>query len=230
MSIRMFKVGGAVRDGLLGIKSKDIDFAVEAPSFEAMQEHVTKTCKQVFLIKPEFLTIRALHKELGAVDFVMCRKDGIYSDGRRPDSVEPGTILDDLKRRDFTVNAMAIDEEDNLLDPFNGQEDLKNKLIRCVGSAEERFNEDSLRILRAIRFSITKGFGLDDEIWDILFSPKIWVPKLESISQERIQQEIHKCLAHDTVQTLDFLRSISRLWTTAIFSQGLWLKPTKEQV
>src|SRR5688572_2507881 len=117
MTVKVFEVGGAVRDKLLGLRPKDIDFAVEAPSFKAMHEFVSSTCSTIFLIKPEFLTIRAHHATMGAVDFVLCRKDGAYSDGRRPDTVEPGTIFDDLARRDFTINAMAFDEEGNLIDP-----------------------------------------------------------------------------------------------------------------
>src|SRR5687768_11467708 len=103
--IRFFRVGGCVRDELLGIESKDIDFAVEADSFEAMRDAVHARCSKVFLETPEFLTIRGLDPDIGAVDFVLCRKDGPTKDGRRPEFVEPGTILDDLARRDFTVNA-----------------------------------------------------------------------------------------------------------------------------
>jgi tRNA nucleotidyltransferase (CCA-adding enzyme) len=227
MTIRTFQVGGAVRDRLLGLKPKDIDFAVEAPSFEAMQEHVRSICTQIFLEKPEFLTIRALHPKMGAVDFVMCRKDGSYSDGRRPDAVESGTIFDDLARRDFTINAMAIDEEGNLLDPHGGQEDLNSKLIRCVGTASERFSEDSLRILRVIRFSITKGFDWDEEINVILNQPSLWLPKLESVSTQRVREELHKCFAFSTVRTLNVLRDLPFAWTEMFFNE-LWLKPTME--
>jgi len=105
--IKLFEVGGHVRDGLLGIKSKDIDMAVEAPSWEAMREFVKHNTKKIFLEKEEFLTIRAMGHDGLPKDFVLCRKDGAYSDGRRPDTVEAGTIFDDLARRDFTVNAIA---------------------------------------------------------------------------------------------------------------------------
>jgi tRNA nucleotidyltransferase (CCA-adding enzyme) len=227
MTVKVFQVGGAVRDKLLGLKSKDIDFAVEASSFEAMHKHVQSTCKQIFLIKPEFLTIRALHPKLGAVDFVMCRKDGAYSDGRRPNTVEPGTIFDDLARRDFTVNAMAIDEAGNLIDPHNGQQDLEDRLLRCVGLASDRFNEDALRILRAMRFSITKDLKLSAGIQAVLREPEIWVPKLESVSTERKREELHKCFAHSTPETLLFFKIIDRAWADCLF-KDLWLKPTSE--
>ncbi len=226
--IKIYQVGGHVRDSLLGLKSKDVDFAVEAPSFEAMREYVQSTCKQIFLEKPEFLTIRALHPKMGAVDFVMCRKDGAYSDGRRPDAVEPGTIFDDLARRDFVVNAMAIDEEGNLIDPYGGQRDLEDRLLRCVGLATDRFEEDSLRILRAMRFSITKNFTLSKGILSVFDHPDIWIPKLQSISLERRREELHKCFAHSTENTLRFLRDIPEEWSSSLF-QDLWLKPTNEK-
>lgn len=228
MTIRIFQVGGAVRDQLLGLKSKDIDFAVEAPSFKAMHEHVRATCKQIFLIKPEFLTIRALHPTMGAVDFVMCRKDGAYSDGRHPDTVEPGTIFDDLARRDFTVNAMAIDEAGNLIDPHEGERDLEDRLLRCVGFTSDRFEEDSLRILRAMRFSITKDLELSSGITAVFRQPSLWIPKLEAVSTERKREELHKCFAHDTAKTLMFFKSIDSAWADCLF-QDLWLKPTSEK-
>jgi tRNA nucleotidyltransferase/poly(A) polymerase len=228
MTIRTFQVGGAVRDRLLGLKPKDIDFAVEAPSFDDMREHVKSTCKTIFLEKPEFLTIRALHPTMGAVDFVMCRKDGAYSDGRHPDVVEPGTIFDDLARRDFTINAMAIDEQGNLIDPHEGQIDLRLKVLACVGDAEKRFNEDALRIIRAIRFSITKDMQLSGGIQDVFAEPDLWIPKLQAVSNERVREELHKCFAFSTPKTLEFLRTISSQWSEALF-ENMWLKPTSEK-
>src|SRR6478735_1674813 len=161
MKAKFYQVGGCVRDSLLGVESKDIDFSVEAPSYEAMREAVIERCggnpESIKVDKPEFATIRAIDPKLGGVDFVLCRKDGAYSDGRRPDSVEMGTLLDDLARRDFTVNAIARADDGSLIDPFNGQADLKLRLLRCVGGVD-RLREDSLRMLRAFRFAITKGF------------------------------------------------------------------------
>jgi len=109
-----FEVGGCLRDEFKGIPSKDVDFAVEAPSFEAMRDELIEDGFEIFEERPEFFTIRAkvpkgnpLEDRTRVADFVMCRKDGPSSDGRRPDFVEPGTIFDDLARRDFTVNAIA---------------------------------------------------------------------------------------------------------------------------
>ena len=155
---KFYEVGGAVRDEILNLPTNDLDYAVEAESYEAMREAVLERGGEIFLESPEYLTIRAKVPGIGPADFVLCRKDGAYSDGRHPDRVEPGTLLDDLARRDFTMNAMAVDiENGKLYDPHDGRKDMEAETIRCVGVAEERFEEDALRILRAIRFAITKG-------------------------------------------------------------------------
>ncbi len=102
--VKIYLVGGSIRDQLLGLKSKDLDYAVEAGSYEEMRDYIKENGK-IFLETPEYLTIRAHLKNGEPADFVLCRKDGEYSDGRRPDKVTPGTLYDDLARRDFTVNA-----------------------------------------------------------------------------------------------------------------------------
>lgn len=231
MTIRVFEVGGTIRDAFLGLNNKDRDFAVEAPSFEAMQEWVEAQATKVFLVKPEFLTIRALVPDEvtgkpDARDFVLCRKDGTYSDGRRPDAVEVGTIFDDLARRDFTVNAMAREVlSGNLVDPFGGEKDLDRRVLRCVGSAEERFGEDALRILRALRFSLTKGLTPDEDI-QAVFQAAAWAEHLSKVSVERIGDELDKCFKHDTPATLRALSGMHPDFTDALFSRGLWLHTT----
>lgn len=123
-SIKFYQVGGSVRDSFIGLKSKDIDYAVEAPSFDAMREAIKERGGEIFLETPQFLTIRANVPGMGACDYVLCRKDGEYVDGRRPETVTAGTILDDLARRDFTMNAIAIAEDGTILDPFDGRKDI----------------------------------------------------------------------------------------------------------
>lgn len=209
MTIQYYRVGGWVRDRLLGVKSKDIDYAVEAPSFTAMRDDIIANGGKIFVEHPQFLTIRAKMDGEDA-DFVLCRKEGTYGDGRRPDSVEPGTIFDDLARRDFTVNAIAMQKDGTIFDPFNGRCDLAQKKLRCVGDAYERFDEDALRMLRAIRFSITKGLSIDGEICSCLDNSAL-IAKLETISVERIREELNKCFSHSTYQTLDFLTAYSDL-------------------
>src|ERR1035438_8197642 len=105
MTIKCYQVGGFVRDRLLGVKSKDLDYAVECADYPTMLRWIQSQGK-VYLEQPEFWTVRAHIGKLPA-DYVLCRKDGQYGDGRRPDSVSVGTLLDDLARRDFSVNAIA---------------------------------------------------------------------------------------------------------------------------
>lgn len=226
MDIRFYKVGGAVRDQFLGVKSKDIDFAVEAPSYEAMREHIASHGK-IFLESPEYFTIRA--KMVGVdADFVLCRKDNGYSDGRRPDSVTVGDIYDDLSRRDFTMNAIAVDmKTGEFIDPHNGRADIESRFIRCVGNATSRFIEDSLRILRAIRFSITKDFRMSDDIHAALHNRSI-VRLLENVSEDRIREEVNKCFRHDTYQTLLTFQHYPIVQEFVFENTNMWLEATNK--
>lgn len=237
--MKLYMVGGAVRDELLGVKSKDIDFAVEAQSFDAMRHSLLEDGFEIFLETPEHFTIRArgprsgfsfAGRELGGqtFDFVLCRREGAYSDGRHPDEVSVGTLADDLRRRDFTINAMAINSSGQLIDLFAGQSDLHAGWLRCVGSAEERLREDALRAIRALRFSITKDMSLDSELVRALDST--WLPPLmKSVSTERKREELLKCFRFNTDKTLDTLFTLSLDLRDAILSGGIWLRPTLEE-
>lgn len=226
--IKYYKVGGCVRDEILGIKAKDVDYSVEAPSFEEMRldilRRVTKP-EDLFIADEKHFTIRAKIPGLGAADFVLCRKDGVYSDGRRPDDVQVGTLQDDLARRDFTMNAIAVGEDGVIHDPFGGQDDIKFKLIRCVGSTY-RLREDSLRMIRAVRFSITKGFIIDPAIEQCLCD-NVMLGLLDNISVERIREELYKCFQHDTRKTLNTLMLVYPGLGAKIFGcKEIWLNPT----
>lgn len=231
---KFFRVGGCVRDALLGIESKDIDFAVEAESFEAMAEAVKARCTKVFtdndgrFIGQEFFTIRGIDPVLGAVDFVLCRKDGPSADGRRPDFVEAGTILDDLARRDFTVNAIAEQEDGTLLDPFGGAADVNGKTLRFVGFAEDRLAEDALRAFRGVRFQITKGFRLDSAARAAIRNME--ADRFDAVSTERIREEMLRCFAKDTAASLrTFCVEFPNLLDLAL-ARGLWFLPTTKEV
>jgi tRNA nucleotidyltransferase/poly(A) polymerase len=233
-NVRLFEVGGCVRDEFLGVASKDVDFAVEAPSFEAMEAHIQQEGLKIFLSKPEFLTIRAgvpkghpLRERCKDADFVLARKDGPSTDGRRPDSVEPGTILDDLARRDFTVNAMArCVASGRILDPFNGQRDLEARELRFVGDPMERIREDGLRVLRALRFSVTKGLRLVNV--DALGSVEA-AGMLSAVSSERVGDEINKMTAHDTLRALETLERFPRVRAAVFGREGLSLLATMKR-
>ena len=226
MTIKLYKVGGCIRDQFLGVKSKDIDYAVEAPSYDAMRDYIASNGK-IFLESPEYLTIRAKVNGDDA-DFVLCRKEGDYTDGRRPDKVEAGDIYDDLARRDFTMNAIAYDiQTKNYIDPHGGISDIKDRVIRCVGIASDRFNEDSLRLLRAIRFSITKNFYLDAPIHFSLANKNI-VRKLENVSEERIREELNKCFRANTYQTLRMMEIYPMVRDQVFQNPNLWLEATNK--
>ncbi len=227
--MRIWKVGGAVRDELLGVKPKDIDYAVEAESWEEMKNYISQHGR-IYLETPQYFTIRAHIDNLGDADFVLCRKDGQYKDGRHPESVEVGTIMDDLARRDFTINAMAKDAmTGELLDPFNGQEDLQKRSISTVGNPFDRFNEDALRMLRAIRFAVTKDFRLGPQLFMGLTDDGLLNKLRYDISIDRKRDELTKMFKYDTLRTLEYLEMFKKIRNILFEDRLLWLKPTNEE-
>lgn len=236
--MKFYMVGGAVRDELLGVEPKDIDYAVElepgdysgTPSdsctgpFDAMRQGLLAKGYKIFLEKPEFLTIRAkaggLTTHASVVDFVLCRKDSASGDGRRPDFVEPGTIFDDLARRDFTVNAMARDlSTGELIDPHDGKMDLAYRSLRFVGDPMTRIREDGLRVMRALRFSVTKDFSLSSETLSAVHH-EMAAEMLMKVSVERIREELEKMVSHDSLATINLLSHFGLLGKS-IFRDGL---------
>jgi hypothetical protein len=198
---------------------------------------------KIFVETPEFLTVRAqfpkpdqrvnaLNYDILAyggknltADFVLARKESDYTDGRRPDAVEPGTLEDDLARRDFTMNAIAKAPDGRLIDPFNGQVDIADRIIRAVGDPYERLTEDALRAVRALRFSVTKGFKIDPELEKAMDDREICEKIKWKISDERIQQELSKMFRHNTIDSLYALSTRNRL-TTAMFAGNVSLDAT----
>jgi poly(A) polymerase len=218
MKYKLYEVGGKVRDYFLGIESKDVDYSVvlEEPeaftsplnAFYVFRDELLLEGFEIFLESPDSFTIRARfpesHKYTGVADFVISRKETGYIKGTRQPIVELGTLHDDLIRRDFTVNAMATDDSGNLIDPFGGQVDLKNRILRTPTDATVSINNDPLRILRAMRFSITKSMGISDDITQAihLFD----ADKMKVVSEERIREELHKMFMADTQRSLHLLR------------------------
>lgn len=234
--MKMYEVGGAVRDHLMRIPTKDVDFAVEAPSFVAMEQELDRQKFKIFVCKPEFLTIRAkvpksspLRERTDVADFVLCRKDGPSEDGRRPDYVEPGTIYDDLARRDFTVNAIALDTETNeFIDPHGGMKDIEDGVLRFVGNPMDRILEDGLRIIRGYRFMVTKFLMAHKETWLALTSPKAY-EMLAKVSIDRVREELNKMLEHETPAAIKLLGSLPNIAFPAIFRDGLKLTASQKQ-
>ena len=189
-----FAVGGCVRDTLLGRIPGDWDITTSAKPDEikAIFGKTVDTGRQHGTV-----TIIKNHKGYEVTTY---RVDGEYHDGRHPDSVEfTSSLTEDLKRRDFTINAMAYSHETGIVDEFGGMEDLEAKVIRCVGKAQDRFTEDALRILRAIRFAAQLGFSIEEKTFAAIFEI---APNLKKVSKERIQTELTKLLLSDFPEKL----------------------------
>lgn len=181
-----YAVGGCVRDSILGRKPDDWDITTSATPLETKQ-----LFKRTFDTGIEHGTITVLIDK-DAFEVTTYRVDGEYKDSRHPTEVTfTRSLKEDLLRRDFTINAMAYNDTEGLVDVFGGIEDLNNKIIRCVGNAEERFGEDALRILRAVRFAAQLGFEIEEETKKGIVK---LAPTLANISAERIQVELVKML------------------------------------
>src|SRR5690554_6054901 len=183
-----YLVGGCVRDFILGKPPVDYDLATSATPIQILT--LFKDKKTVD-IGSEYGTVVIVERE-GNVEITTYRTEGIYKDGRRPENVSfTEDILEDLKRRDFTINAMAYHPGRGLLDPFNGVEDIRDNLVRCVGNPRERLSEDHLRILRAVRFATQLDFLIDIKTAEACMD---LAPKLEKVSIDRIREEFFKIL------------------------------------
>lgn len=181
-----YAVGGCVRDSLLGRVPGDWDITTSA-----LPEQTKALFEKTFDTGIEHGTITVLLDKEG-FEVTTYRIDGKYEDSRHPTEVTFTRCLsEDLLRRDFTINAMAYNDEAGIVDLFGGMEDLQNKIIRCVGDAEARFGEDALRIMRAIRFSAQLGFEIEEKTQDAI---RLLAPNLKNISAERIQVELIKLL------------------------------------
>ncbi len=181
-----YAVGGCVRDSILGRIPDDWDITTSATPME------TKALfSRTFDTGIEHGTITVLIDK-DAFEVTTYRVDGKYEDSRHPSEVTFTRCLrEDLLRRDFTINAMAYNDKEGLVDIFGGMEDLENKIIRCVGNAKARFGEDALRILRAVRFAAQLGFEIEKETKKGIME---LAPTLANISAERIQVELIKML------------------------------------
>ena len=224
---------------VLGLHTKDMDYVVVVPdastvewAWTGMRDHLIQEGFKIFLETPEYFTIRAKFpkghpNEKITADFVLARKEGPYSDGRRPDWVKVGTLEDDIMRRDFTVNALAMEEgSDDIIDLVGGLEDLKAMRLRAVGDPTMRLSEDALRAFRAVRFAITKDFKIDDEL-DFAMRKELVIDALrKNISAERIKDELHRCFVHDTEATVMFLADYYPQYFSVMASKGIWLEPT----
>ncbi len=184
-----YAVGGCVRDCILGKVPHDWDITTSA-----LPEQVKALFQRTFDTGIEHGTVTVLMQGVG-YEVTTYRVDGKYEDGRHPKEVTfTASLEEDLKRRDFTINAMAYNDSRGLVDLFGGKEDLDNGIIRAVGNPRERFTEDALRMLRALRFSAQLGFEIEADTYQAI---KDLAPTLERISAERIQVEMVKLVTSD---------------------------------
>jgi tRNA nucleotidyltransferase (CCA-adding enzyme) len=190
-------VGGCVRDCLLGLVPDDWDITTNA-----LPEQVKELFRRTIDTGIEHGTVTVMIGDEG-YEVTTYRTDGAYSDGRHPDKVTfVPSLEEDLKRRDFTINAMAYNDSEGLVDLFGGRDDIEKKVIRCVGCADERFSEDALRMMRAVRFAAKLGYGIDNEA---LASIKKLAPTLSRVSAERITTELTKLLVSDHPEMIETL-------------------------
>ena len=181
-----YAVGGCVRDALLGREPEDWDITTSAQP-EQVKALFTRTIDTGL----QHGTVTVMLQSEG-FEITTYRIDGIYEDGRHPKEVQfTSDLIEDLKRRDFTINAMAYSKEDGIVDAFDGVGDLKRGAIKCVGDARERFSEDALRMLRAVRFAGQLGFEIEEKTKEAILEK---APTLEKISAERIRVELDKLL------------------------------------
>ncbi len=184
-----YAVGGAVRDAILGRKPGDWDITTDA-----FPSEIKSIFKKTVDTGIEHGTVTVLMGGKG-YEVTTYRIDGEYYDSRHPSSVEfTGNLREDLLRRDFTINAMAYNDTDGLIDEFGGLDDIKIGIIRCVGNARERFSEDALRMLRAIRFSAQLGFEVDEDTQNAI---RELASTIQNISSERIRDELLKTIESD---------------------------------
>ena len=187
-----YAVGGCVRDTMLGRAPNDWDVTTSALPETTLSLF---SCADGFKAVPTGIAHGTVTVISGGepVEVTTFRVDGKYSDHRRPDSVGfTGRLEEDLARRDFTINAMAYSPERGLIDPYGGERDLGDRIIRCVGEPERRFDEDALRILRALRFASTLGFEIDDQTAEAAVRLRALIL---DISRERVSAELEKLLS-----------------------------------
>lgn len=179
-------VGGAVRDYLMGRTPHDFDIATNA-----LPEEIKNTFPKTINTGIKHGTVTVLDAG-GAYEITTFRSDGEYSDMRHPENVEfIDNVETDMLRRDFTINALAYNEQRGIVDCVGGIDDIKNKIIRCVGTPEVRFREDALRMLRAVRFSVVLGFSIEEKTAAAI---KKYAVMIKRISSERIREELEKIL------------------------------------
>lgn len=246
MKFKFFEVGGYIRDYFLGYKSKDIDYTAcpiaedlgqlnPEKTLKSLEEYLIDLGYSIKLVKKETFTIKASfpmgHKHIGVADFVLARKEIGYIKGTRTPEVVIGTLADDLQRRDFTINAIARNEQGVIIDLFKGEKDLIDKILRTPIDPVRSFNDDPLRILRGIRFCVTKRLSLSREVIETIKTFDHQVMK-EKVSGDRVRQELTKMFQYDTPKTLFWMTWLLTI-NPELYQEVMrhfWLLPTNKKV
>jgi tRNA nucleotidyltransferase/poly(A) polymerase len=248
--MKIYKVGGCIRDYLLGVESNDYDYVmvldrIEGLSVEegfgVMEAYMIQNGYKIFQSTPEMFTIRAkfpkghINEGLTA-DFVLARKEVGYVEGTRRPILELGTLYDDLERRDFTINAMAedVDNPGVIIDYFHGQQHLGDKILITPKEPFQTMLDDPLRLLRAFRFSITKDLTISGEIFEVIETSDNILFKLEYVvSQERIQNELNKMFKFDTIKSMKLLTDwdnhLNNCLLPILIKKGYYLNMTNKK-
>ena len=204
MGIKLYAVGGCVRDFILSRPVKDYDFTCKEKP-EDIHGCITKMGKRVYTIGKRFGTLAFKDDQLGMIEITSFRRESYTPANRKPTVDFVDKLETDLSRRDFTMNALAVDSDGTIHDMFNGLQDLSEGIVKCVGNPAERFEEDPLRILRCVRFALEMRFDIHESI--VSACPLVtW--KLLRISKERIVAEIEKMFAVSILDTLVLLNDL----------------------
>ena len=193
---KAYLVGGSVRDYIMGKEPNDFDITTDALPDETKNCFNDYKCIETGI---EHGTVTVLINNI-PIEITTFRFDGEYSDHRHPEKVRfSSSLFEDTARRDFTINALAYNEKEGIIDYHGGKEDIENKIIRCIGDADKRFNEDALRIMRALRFSSTLGFKIEENTKKAIFKNK---ELLTFVSKERIFSELKKTLCGNNIENI----------------------------
>lgn len=197
----LYLVGGTVRDFLLGLELNDYDVVTNATpkGMETFLENANYTFAKYGSVKLHYQNIK--------FDITTLRKEEGYLDSRHPNKIVfCDSLEDDSKRRDFTINALYMDEKERVIDFYNGKDDLKNHIIRMIGDIDKRIKEDPLRIIRAARFKISLDFELDNSLLKAMIKNK---DLLKKVNKEKIEQDIKKC--SNPNKLLEYLKELEIL-------------------
>lgn len=233
----LYQVGGSIRDELLGRACSDLDH-VAVPTtpcstddaWSLLLDWLRAEHYEILTTNRACLTVKAKTRETQVVDIVLARHETTLLAGRTP-LAQVGTLHDDLRRRDFTINAMArsCERPSELIDPFDGARHLRERRIVSISEPLSSLLYDPLRLFRALRFHVTLGFEIDADLWRAMCAPSVLEHLFNTLSPDARRVELDKMFRHDTARALCVLGNLaaaSPRALDAIFGDALWLLPT----